>query len=63
MATTLYQAYRDNPQFREQLEMRARELRSAEADRLVFVPLATFVRRSLLRIAAVAMPRRPSFQA
>jgi hypothetical protein len=57
--STLYQAYRRNPGLRQQLECQARELRSAEMDRLVFAPLAAWIRRHF-----TATPRRtPSFQA
>ena len=61
MASTLYQAYRDNPELRQQLEERARELRSAEMDRLVFAPVAALIRNVFSRTAAATLPRRHSF--
>jgi hypothetical protein len=65
MEHVLYEAYRRNPQLREQLERQARVDRAREFDRLVVAPVVRWIKRLVTTIPAApgAVSRPASFQA
>ena len=65
MEHVLYEAYRRNPQLREQLESQARVERAREFDRLVVAPMVRWVKRLIAatRTSRGAASGSASFQA
>jgi hypothetical protein len=65
MEHILYEAYRRNPDLRQQVERQARVERGREFDRLVAAPIVRWVQRAIARMrhAPRTASRSTSFQA
>ena len=65
MEHILYEAYRCNPDLRQQVERQARVERGREFDRLVAAPVMQWVQRAIARMRHASHPAAPStsFQA